>query len=308
MNQRNVEFLSDGVTLRGVLALPEGNGPFPVAVMGGGWCYVKEVVLPHYAQNMLKAGVACLMFDYRNFGGSDGMPRQHLNPWEQVDDFKNAITFAGTQPEIDPERIAVWGISYAGGHAIIVGATDPRVKAIVSTVPVVEGYETMQRCHGERRFAELLKLVADDRVRRGSGKPSAMMAMSSPTPETELSVWPFPHVGKIFQDIKAKEAPLHEHVNTVESLENLLMYDVFPFARRILNKPTLVVVADQDNITQWDFEIKMYNAIPSGRKELVVLDKVDHMVLYSSQKQLAVASGVHAAFLKKHLVDPAAQR
>lgn len=307
MQQRKVEFLSNGITLRGVLALPEGKGPFPVAVMGGGWCYVKEVVMPHYAQNILKAGVACLWFDYRNFGGSDGTPRQHLDPWEQVDDFKNAITFAGKQPEIDAERIAVWGISYAGGHAIIVGATDPRVKAIVSTVPVVEGYETMQRCHGERRFAELLQLVAEDRVRRGSGEPSAMMAMSAEDPQKLMSVWPFPHVGKVFMDIKAREAPLHEHHNTVESVENLLMYNVFPYARRILNKPTLVLVADQDNITQWDLEIDMFNAIASVRKELVVLEKIDHMVLYSSQNQLEVASGLQAAFLKKYLVDNVAR-
>ncbi|WP_219215981.1 alpha/beta hydrolase [Variovorax boronicumulans] len=304
MQKRNVEFKSNGTTIRGILALPEGKGPFPVAVMGGGWCYVKEVVLPHYAENMLKAGVACLMFDYRNFGGSDGDTRQHLDPWAQIDDYKHAISFAITQPEIDANRVAVWGISYAGGHAIIVGATDPRVKAIISTVPVVEGYETMQRCHGERRFADLLKLVAEDRESRFAGKPSAFMAMSSPTPETELSVWPFPHVGKVFNEIKAKEAPLHEHRNTVESLENLLMYNVFPYAKRILNKPTLVVVADQDNITQWDLEIAMYNSIPSGRKELVVLEKTDHMVLYSSKTQLEVASGVHARFLKKHFIDP----
>lgn len=303
MNTRNIEFKSNGTTIRGVLALPEGKGPFPVAVMGGGWCYVKEVVLPHYAQNMLKAGVACLMFDYRGFGGSDGDRRQHLDPWAQIDDFKHAISYAISQPDIDPNRVAVWGISYAGGHAIVVGATDPRVKAIVSTVPVVEGYETMQRCHGERRFADLLELVAKDRESRFQGNPSAFMAMSSPTPETEMSVWPFPHVGKVFNDIKQKEAPLHEHRNTVESLENLLMYNVFPYAKRIMNKPTLVVVADQDNITQWDLEIAMYNSIPSGRKELVVLEKTDHMVLYSSQAQLEVASGVHARFLKKHFID-----
>ncbi len=305
MKKRNVEFKSNGTTIRGVLATPDGDGPFPVAVMGGGWCYVKEVVLPHYAQNILKAGVACLYFDYRNFGGSDGDRRQHLDPWAQIDDFKHAISYAIKQPEIDANRVAVWGISYAGGHAIIVGATDPRVKAIVSTVPVVEGYETMQRCHGERRFSDLLKLVAEDRENRFEGKPSAIMAMSSPTPETEMSVWPFPHVGKVFNDIKAKEAPLHEHRNTVESLENLLMYNVFPYAKRILNKPTLVVVADQDNITQWDLEIAMYNSIPSGRKELVVLEKTDHMVLYSSQTQLEVASAVHANFLKKHFIDAA---
>jgi len=77
--KRNVEFNSKGYKVRGVLVTPEtGKGPFPIAVMGGGWCYVKEIVLPHYAQAILNAGVAVLMFDYRGLGESEGEARQHI--------------------------------------------------------------------------------------------------------------------------------------------------------------------------------------------------------------------------------------
>ena len=212
--KRNVEFLSKGSKIRGVLMTPDGKGPFPVVVMGGGWCYVKEIVLPHYADNILKAGIACLTFDYRGLGESEGEPRQHIDPWAQVEDYKNAITFAMKQPEVDGKRLGIWGISYAGGHVVIVGATDPRVRCIVSTVPVVEGWETMKRCHGERRFEQLLQLVLQDRIRRGDGTPSAMMPMSSRNPNEELSSWPFPHVCEIFTRIKEAEAPRHQHQNT----------------------------------------------------------------------------------------------
>ena len=80
--RKNVEFNSQGSKIRGVLATP-GNRPADrsrVAVMGGGWCYVKEIVLPHYAEAILKAGVAVLMFDYRGLGESEGEPRQHIDP------------------------------------------------------------------------------------------------------------------------------------------------------------------------------------------------------------------------------------
>jgi uncharacterized protein len=302
--KRNVEFLSKGSKIRAVLALPEGfKPPYPVVVMGGGWCYVKEIVLPHYAEAMLKAGAACLMFDYRGFGESEGTPRQHLDPWEQVEDYKNAITFATKQSDLDANRVGVWGISYAGGHVIIVGATDPRVKCVVSTVPVVEGWETMKRCHGERRFELLRKTVLEDRIARGEGKPSGMIAMSSREPEKELSTWPFPHVCEIFGKIKAAEAPRHIHESTIESVENLLQYNVFPYAKMILNTPTLVVVAAEDNITQWDLEIEMFNTISAGNKRLAVLEKVNHMSLYSTRKHLEKASSEHAAWVKKHLVD-----
>ncbi len=302
--RRNVEFNSKGSKIRGVLVTPDkGTGPFPIAVMGGGWCYVKEIVLPHYAQAILNDGVAVLMFDYRGLGESEGEVRQHIDPWGQVEDYKNAISFVAKQPEIDSQRIGIWGISYAGGHVIIVGATDPRVKCIVSTVPVVEGWETMKRCHGERKFAKLLDLVMQDRIRRSDGQPSAMMPMSHLDPDNNLSSWPFPHVNEIFQRIKETEAPRHEHRNTIESMELLLQYNVFPYAKMILNTPTQVVVAEQDNITQWDLEIQMYNTITAGNKELVVLEKVNHMSLYSTRTHLEKASGHHGRFLKKYLID-----
>jgi cephalosporin-C deacetylase-like acetyl esterase len=301
--KREVEFLSQGSKVRGILATPDkGNGPFPVVVMGGGWCYVKEIVLPHYAKSMLDAGVACLMFDYRNLGESEGENRQNIDPWGQIEDYKNAITFAMKQPEVDGNRLGVWGISYAGGHAIVVGATDPRVKCIISTVPVVEGWETMRRCHGERRFLEIQKVVLEDRVRRGEGQKGALIAMSSLKPNEELSVWPFPHVYEIFTKIKETEAPRHRHESTVESLESLLQYNVFPYAKRILNTPTLVVVAEQDNITQWDLEIDMYNTIPAPNKKLVVLKKVNHMSLYNNLNHLEQAAMSHGQFVKEHLV------
>ncbi len=302
--KKSVEFNSKGSKVRAVLVTPEtGSGPFPVAIMGGGWCYVKEIVLPHYAEAIVKAGVAVLMFDYRGLGESEGEPRQHIDPWAQVEDYKNAISFAAKQPEIDANRIGIWGISYAGGHVVIVAATDPRVKCVVSTVPVVEGWETMKRCHGERKFDKLLKLIQEDRVRRSDGQPGAMMPMSHSDPDNNLSSWPFPHVYEIFMRIKEKEAPRHEHHNTIESVDLLLQYDTFAYAKRILNTPTLVVVAEQDNITQWDLEIQMYNTIPAGNKELVVLEKVNHMSLYSTRSHLEKASGHHARFLKKHLID-----
>ncbi|MBK8324860.1 MAG: hypothetical protein IPL06_19825 [Betaproteobacteria bacterium] len=83
----------------------------------------------------------------------------------------------------------------------------------------------------------------------------------------------------------------------------MLLYDTLAYAKRILNILTQVVVAEQDNITQWDLEIQMYNTIPAGNKELVVLEKVNHMSLYSTRKHLEKASAHHARFLRKHLIE-----
>ena len=303
-NTRKVSFRSEGYTLSAILSLPEGaTGPVPLIVMGGGWCYVKEIVMPHYATGILAAGAAVLMFDYRNFGDSSGERRQHIDPWGQIEDFRNAVTFVQTLPEIDANRIGVWGISYAGGHVIAVAAMDSRVKLAVSNIPVVNGYENMRRTHGSTRFNDLEELLLEDRRNRAATGKDGRMPMSSLTPVTELSTWPFPLIHEIFHDIKGREAPNHEHWSTIESTELLLNYNIAPFAQRIYDKPIMLVIAEGDEITLWDLEIATYNSIPSARKEIAVIPRVSHMSLYSKQDHLSRAGAAATAFIKKHLVD-----
>src|SRR5690349_11819894 len=179
MSSQEVEFQSGGVTVRGDLYLPEGEGPFPVVVMAGGWCYVKELRQPQYAEEFVARGFAALIFDYRNIGASDGEPRQHLNPWDQIEDYKNAISYLETRGDIDSDRIGAWGISYSGGHVLILGAVDPRVKVVVSNVPVIDGYENMWRVHGTFRFRQLKQLIADSRDKLAATGEHTYMEMSA---------------------------------------------------------------------------------------------------------------------------------
>ena len=303
--KREVEFNSDGLKCRGTLTTPEGEGPFPIVLLAGGWCYVQEIVMPNYAEHFLDAGFATLLFDYRNFGKSEGQVRQHLDPWWQIEDYRNAISFAETLPEIDSERIAIWGISYAGGHVLIVGALDPRVKCIVSTIPVVDGYQNMMRSHGERRFADIQALILEDRRKRGQDSSNrGTMAMSAAKPEEEICTWPYPEVKRIFMDHKEQRAPLHEHWNTIESTELLLNYTVFPYVQRIVSTPTMMGVAEGDNITLWDLEVEAFRQIKSQNKELFVIPKTSHMKLYSDMSQLDILATEQKKFLSKTLIEP----
>lgn len=300
--RRDIEFTSGGETVRGWLYTPDtGDGPWPVIVMAGGWCYVKELVQPHYAELYAEAGFAAILFDYRNFGSSDGARRQHIDPWMQIEDYKNAISFAETLDEVDAARIGVWGLSYSGGHALIVGATDPRVKCIASQIPVVDGYRNLRRIFGTLGFRDFEAAVTEDRRRRfATGEGGTWPHATDPA--NGLSTWPFPETEETFRELKAREAPAYQNLSTIESAELLMSYSVDPFLPRLLNTPTLVVVAERDDLTLWDLEIDVYNRIPTAKKRLVVVGDSTHMTLYSDRSLLMQAAAAARDWFAEHLV------
>jgi uncharacterized protein len=296
-----VEFRSGAHTCKAILTRPAGtSGPVPLVIMAGGWCYTKEIVMPHYAKFFEDMGCATLRFDYRCFGESSGEPRQHINPWDQIEDYRNALSFAETLADIDRARTGIWGISYSGGHVLITAAIDPRPAFAISTIPVVDGFQTMRRVHGESRFAQLNRLIMEDRRDRFQGKPSGRMPMSAEKdPYGELSAWPFTHVYSAFIAIKKNEAPLHEHWNTIESVGLLMHYKVAPYCQRIVETPVLMTVAQGDNITSADLETEAFNAITNPNKSFVSVSGVDHMSLYSSREHLAKVGRVQSEWLKR---------
>jgi hypothetical protein len=273
--------------------------------MAGGWCYVKELVQPQYAGVFRDAGFAALIFDYRGFGGSGGEPRQHLDPWAQIEDYRNAVSYLETRPEVDADHIAVWGISYSGGHALIVGAVDRRVRAVLSVVPVVEGLETMRRAHGTMGFRRFTSELVASRRRRFLSGEHEYMKHSSERPADELCTWPFPGSPPLFRMLKETQAPRYENRNTVASAEMLLDYSVAPYVARLVDTPTLMVLADNDDFTQWDLEMAAFNAIPSPRKHAAVIPDTGHHDLYRDPEKLAAAAAICRDFLVDHLAKGA---
>jgi fermentation-respiration switch protein FrsA (DUF1100 family) len=299
--QQLVEFQSYGERIEALLLLPDqATQPLPAIVMAGGWCYVKELIQPQYAQYFVDAGFAVLIFDYRRMGASGGLPRQHINPYDQQEDYKAAISYIETRPEVDASRIGIWGISYSGGHVLVVGATDARVKCIVSNIPVVDGFYTMKAAHGSLAFRRLMSTIIEDRRKQLETGEFGEMPMSS-DPSEGLSTWPFPEVRPVFEKLKAESAPNHEHRNTIASVDLLLTYTVFPYVLRLVNTPTLMIVAEGDDITMWDKEIDAFNAIPTITKSLFVVGDTSHMTLYSNMSRLELAARRAAEWFLEHL-------
>ena len=105
---KEVEFTSQGVALRGLLFLPESQAKrSPIVIMAHGLSATVTMVTDKYAAAFCRAGLAVLLYDHRNFGRSEGEPRQEINPWIQCRGYRDALKFAERLDEVDPERIGV---------------------------------------------------------------------------------------------------------------------------------------------------------------------------------------------------------
>ncbi|MGW0161513.1 alpha/beta hydrolase [Mycobacterium sp. NPDC003323] len=145
---QDVHFHSGGSRVAAVLYIPiAGAGPFPCVVLAHGFSGTMDWILPDFARVFADAGSAVLIFDYRHFGASEGMPRQLVDSRRQLDDIRAALAYARSHPAIDERRIALWGTSLGGSHVITIAAEDSRLAAVVANVPALDMYRGLRRRH-----------------------------------------------------------------------------------------------------------------------------------------------------------------
>ena len=265
----DIEFDADGVRLRGWLYLPAGAGPHPLVVMSHGFSAVKEMGLDDYAEVFRAAGLAVLVYDQRNLGASDGMPRQEIDPVAQRRDHGHALTWACAQASLDATRIGLWGTSYSGGLAIITAALDRRVKCVVAQVPYLHALRTMDLVMplAERRDFE--RLLDAERRARAAGQPPTLTSVCSDDPARSPES-PGRRSWAYFNHYVAAGRATWPNAVTVRSLEHRLEYDALAYVERVAPTPLLMVVAADDDITPTALALEAYaRAREPKRLELI---------------------------------------
>jgi uncharacterized protein len=125
---------------------------------------------------------SCFCTTIANFGTSGGDLRGDIDPWRQIADWRRAISYLEARSEVDPARIGLWGASYAGGHALVLGATDRRLRCIVAQVPTISGYERGLRRVSPDVTPALEHAFNEDERAEVRGEPSRQQAVFSGDP------------------------------------------------------------------------------------------------------------------------------
>ena len=119
-------------------AMPNGD-TLPCVVLAAGFSQTRRDGYSRFAERFADAGFAALIFDFRHLGDSEGEPRQLIDFTRQRADLAAAIAFARTLDGVDPDRVALWGFSFGGGHAVDAAARDDRLAAAIAMCPLVDG-------------------------------------------------------------------------------------------------------------------------------------------------------------------------
>src|SRR6266481_4734136 len=126
---------ASGDELEAWLYLPEGDGPHPAVVMAHGIGAIKGGGLAPFAERFSQEGFAAVVFDYRQWGGSSGQPREELSVPRQREDYSIVIGWAAAHPDIDARRIFAWGTSFAGMHIVELAAPAVRLALAAAQPP-----------------------------------------------------------------------------------------------------------------------------------------------------------------------------
>lgn len=294
----DVSFSSHGVTCRGWMYRPEGAPErAPAILMSHGFSAVKEQGLDGFARGFCAAGFVVLAFDYRFLGASDGAPRGRIIPQEQHDDSRSALDWLTAQPGVEPDRIGIWGSSYSGGHALFLGAMDPRVKVVVAQVPAICTPKSLIAMAGREGFAGYLHLLAADHAVRSAGGAGGEIAVVAP--EGEPSVLSTPDSWAWFIASGAREAPNWLNSTSLESVARMAEYFPAAFVDLITPKALLIQGAVDDALIPIEQVRETYAR--AGEPKRLVEYAGGHFDLYPGQPHHKAALAEATAWFRAHL-------
>ena len=302
--REDVEFTTQGgATLRGTLSVPDGaTGESACVVLQHGFSAVKEMHLDDYAEVFGAAGLATLVYDHPGFGASDevpGTPRQEIDPWQQIRGIQDAITYAQSRPEVDADRVGLWGSSYGGAHAYVTAAIDKRVKAVCGQVPLISG---------SRNFATLVRvdfweqtqaLFTADRQARAQGADPIMLPVVHENP-LEQSALPTADSYAFFTTAHAERAPSWRNEVTLRTLEMFRGYEPGAFLPLIAPTPLLMVVAPLDRLAPGEWATAAYETAAHPKKLVTVPG--GHFDAYTG-RGFEITSAAARDWFVEHLVE-----
>ena len=293
-----VDFPSEGIVQRGRFYSSSSDETSPCLVMAHGTTATISMVAEDYAEAFLQAGMSVLLYDHINFGGSDGVERQQINPWVQARGYRDAVTYVRKRPDVNPDRVALWGDSYSAMEVLVVGAMIAGLAGIVAQIPAC-GIKLPDIEPSTEIFNELKEIF------EGGDVSGTIETTEGPMPVVSFDQTGSPSMLKPIQAFKwfIEYGGRHnsEWLNTVT---RVLPPTEIPFSPYLtapfINAPTLMMTGTNDEMIHCNPDVQklVFDKI-SARKEFHQIEGGHFGLLYSPGKLFEEAVGRQTEFLNK---------
>ncbi len=296
MSKQTVSFPSNGITIAGHLYLPEQAEPGPAIVVGHPGSGVKEQSSGLYAGKLAEAGFVALAFDAAYQGESGGSPRGLEDPAQRIEDFKAAVSYLTTRPEVDPERIGALGICASGGYVLNAAAGDHRIKAVgtVSGADVARQFRFgADGAQDPAVFQSLLDAAAAARTAEARGEAVEPLNLFPATVD-EARAAGGEHAAEGFDYYRTPrgEHPRSPGIMPWPSVDRMASFDAFT-AVPLINQPLLMLVGSRA-VTAWMTLDAFQRA--SGPKRIHWLHGASHVDTYDKPEYVDAAVEELTAF------------
>ncbi|BBP59474.1 alpha/beta hydrolase [Pseudomonas sp. St316] len=293
VTRRDVRFDSGEAYCSAWLYTPVGIEKPPVVVLGHGLGAVREMRLDAFSERFAAAGIATLAFTYRYFGDSGGHPRQLMSVKRQLADWDAALNFVKGCPDLDGRRVAVWGSSFGGGHAITVASRHPELLAAISQCPFTDGLASAAAL-GVKGSLQVTPVLLRDFAAKLLGRPPVMVPIAAAPGEPALM-----NAHDALQGYLALVPKGMVFVNHVAArvLPEIMAYRPGRFASKV-KLPILFCVSTTDTVTPPEQTIALVRKAPHGETRLYA---AGHFEFYMGDAFEELVKD-QTEFLTKHLL------
>ncbi|MCJ8206819.1 alpha/beta fold hydrolase [Pseudomonas sp. RGM2987] len=297
VSRQDVHFDSGESYCSAWLYLPVGVEKPPIVVLGHGLGAIREMRLDAFSERFAAAGIATLAFTYRYFGDSGGQPRQLMSVKRQLADWDAALDFVKRRADVDGRRVAVWGSSFGGGHAITVASRHPELLAAISQCPFTDGVAAAAAL-GVKGALQVTPVLLRDFVAQLLGRPPVMVPIAAPPGKPALM-----NAHDALPGYLALVPEGTVFVNHVAArvLPQILTYRPGRAARKV-KFPILFCVSTTDTVTPAEQTIALVRKAPFGETRLY---GAGHFEFYLGEAFEELVAD-QTRFLAKHLLGSAA--
>ena len=293
---KKVTFESKNQTLVGDLYLPDeykAGDKLPGVVVTGAWTTVKEQMPATYAAELADRGHAALVFDFRNWGESDGTERQLEDPIDKTQDIIAAADYLTTLPQVDVERIAGLGICASAGYMADAAVQSEDIKAIALVAPWLHNQEIVNEVYGgEESVQSLIDTSQKAEAKYEATGELSLVPAASMTDENAVM-----YQAPYYTDPERGAIPEYVNKFNLASWSGWLTYDAISTADE-LDKPVMIVHSEAAAIPQGAKEF--YSRL-SGEKDQLWLEETTQFDFYDSPEAVTKASDAVDGYFEQTL-------